>query len=152
MSDDLYARQRAEVLAHIPESHLDLIDRGSCGVLTTIMPDGQPQTTPVWCNREGDYVLVNTMRGFRKEKNMRINPRATLLVYDLKNPLRNIELRCEVAEMTEVGALEHLDQLTSLYMRKPGAKFFGDSVAAELAATFIPVKIKLAPTRVRVEE
>jgi Pyridoxamine 5'-phosphate oxidase len=53
----------------IPESHQDLLDGGSCVALTTVMPDGQPQITPVWCNREGDYVLLNTMRGFRKETN-----------------------------------------------------------------------------------
>ena len=53
--------------------------------------------------------------------------------------------------MTEEGALEHLNHLTQLYMHKPDAKFFGNSVPAELQATYIPVKIKMAPTHVRVE-
>ncbi len=53
--------------------------------------------------------------------------------------------------MTEDGAVEHLDQLTSLYMGKPGAKFFGDSVPAGLQATHQPVKVKIMPTRVRTE-
>jgi PPOX class probable F420-dependent enzyme len=135
----------------VPESHLDLIDGTFCVALTTVMPDGQPQTTPVWCNREGDTILINTMRGFRKEKNMRQNPKVTLLAYDLCNPLRNIEIRGVVVEMTEDGALEHLDDLTAKYMKRPGAKFFGDSVAAELQNVFTPVKIKIAPTRIRTE-
>ena len=54
----------------IPDSHRDLFDGDACVALTTIMPNGQPQITPVWCNRDGAYVLINTMRGFRKEKNM----------------------------------------------------------------------------------
>jgi len=115
------------------------------------MPDGQPQTTPVWCNREGDYILINTMRGFQKERNMRANPRVTLLAYDPKNPLHNIEIRGQVVEMTDEGALAHLDQLTAKYMRKPNARFFGDSVSADLEAAFVPTRIKIAPTRVRVE-
>jgi len=66
-------------LVPLPESHTDLLDSGACVALTTVMPDGQPQITPVWCNREGDYVLINTMRGFRKEKNMphQYHPRKT---------------------------------------------------------------------------
>ena len=115
------------------------------------MPGGQPQITPVWSNLDGPYVLINTMRGFRKEKNMRRNPRVTLLAFDPKQPLRNIEIRGTVVEMTEEGALEHLDQLTKLYMHKPGARFFGDSIPAELQATYVPVKVKIAPVSIRVE-
>lgn len=81
------------MIKHIPKSHQDLIDGPFTVALTTIMPDGQPQTTPVWCNRTDDYIFINVMRGFRKEKNMRLNPKVTLLVYDPKNPVRNIEIR-----------------------------------------------------------
>ncbi len=135
----------------IPDSHRDLIDGAYCAALTTMMPDGQPQTTPVWCNRDGDHVLINTMRGFRKEKNMRLNPRVTLLVYDPKNPLHNIEIRGKVVEMSKEGALEHLDALTRLYMNKPDAHFFGDSIPAEFQATHVPVRIKIEPVHVRIE-
>ncbi len=137
--------------AQIPESHRDLIDGAFTTALTTIMPDGQPQTTPVWCNREGDFVLINSMRQFRKTKNMRRNPKVTLLAYDPANPCRNIEIRGEVVEMSEDGALEHLDALTRLYMNQPDAHFFGDSVPAALQATHQPVKITIQPTHVRCE-
>jgi PPOX class probable F420-dependent enzyme len=136
---------------HIPESHLDLIQGDYTVVLTTVMPDGRPQTTPVWCNREGDYIFINTMRGFRKEKNMRANPHVTLLAYDPRHPLHNMEIRGTVVEMTEDGALDHLNQLTRLYMHKPDALFFGVCVPAELAERYIPVKVKILPTRIRVE-
>ena len=135
----------------IPESHQDLIDGPYNVALSTLMPDGQPQTTPVWCNRRGDVILINTMKGFRKEKNMRRDPRVTILAYDTKNPLRNIEIRGMVVEMSEEGALEHLDELTRLYLGKPDARFFGDSVPAELASTHTPIRVKIAPTRIRVE-
>lgn len=135
----------------IPKSHLDLITGAYCAALTTIMPDGQPQTTPVWCSYEGEYVLINTMRGFRKEKNMRNNSKVNLLAYDPKNPLRNIEIRGIVVEMTEENALEHLNELTQLYLNKPEAKFFGDSVPLELQSTYVPVRVKIAPTHIRVE-
>lgn len=135
----------------LPETYRDLLDGEFCATLITVMPDGQPQITPIWFNREGDYLLLNTMHGFRKEKNMRANPKVTLLVYDPQQPLRSIEIRGTVVEMSEEGALDHLDSLTQKYLRKPGARFFGDSVPASLQASYIPVKIKVAPTSVRVE-
>jgi PPOX class probable F420-dependent enzyme len=135
----------------IPFSHQPLLDGPYWAALTTVMPDGQPQTTPVWCNIEGDYVLVNTMRGFRKEKNMRANPRVTLLVYDPRNPFHNIEVRGLVVEMTETGAVEHNDRLAQLYLGNPAAHFFGDAIPAELAKKFHPVKVSIKPLHVRVE-
>jgi hypothetical protein len=47
----------------IPQSHRDLLDGTSCAALTTVMPDGQPQSTPAWYSQEEDYILLNTMRG-----------------------------------------------------------------------------------------
>ena len=138
-------------MRRIPESHLELIDGPYTVALSTVMPDGQPQTTPVWCNRKGDYIFINVMKGFRKEKNMRLNPKVSLLVYDPQNPLHNIEIRGLATEMAEDGAVEHLDELTRLYLGKPDAKFFGDSIPAELQSRYTPVRIKISPTHIRVE-
>jgi PPOX class probable F420-dependent enzyme len=133
----------------IPESHMDLIAGPYSVVLTTVMLDGQPQSTVVWCNTDGTHVLLNTMRGFQKEKNMRRNPRVTIFAFDPRNPFRNIEVRGRVVEMTEEGAVEHNDQLTMLYLGKP--HFFGDAVPAEFMERFTPVICKVLPMRVRVE-
>ena len=138
-------------MKHIPISHLELIDRAYVVALTTVMPNGQPQTTPVWCNRKEDYIFINVMKGFRKEKNMRSNPKVSLLVYDPENPLHNIEIRGCVVEMTENGAVEHLDELTLLYLKNPNAKFFGDSIPAELQSRYTPVRVRILPTHIRVE-
>lgn len=68
--------------AAIPASHVDLLERPLLAALTTLLPDGQPQTQPVWFDADGQRLLVNTMRGFAKERNMRRDPRVTLLVVD----------------------------------------------------------------------
>ena len=130
----------------IPLDFLDLANGPRVAALTTVMPDGQPQTTVVWCDYDGTYLRVNTMRGFRKEKNMRANPKVTLLCYDPSQPLRYLEIRGSVVEMTEQGALKHLDGLSELYTgRKP---YFGACVSAELKEKEIPVLCKILPTRV----
>jgi PPOX class probable F420-dependent enzyme len=138
-------------MKHIPDTHLDLIDGPYTVALSTMMPDGQPQTTPVWCNRKGEYIFINVMKGFRKEKNMRLNPKVSLLAYDPKNPLRNVEIRGCVVEMTIDGAVEHNDELARLYLAKPDAKFFGDAIPAELQTHSTPVRVKIMPTHIRVE-
>ena len=130
----------------IPDNFLDLINGPPVAALTTIMPDGTPQTTVVWCDFDGVYVRVNTMRGFRKEKNMRANPKVTLLCFDPHEPLRSLEVRGTVVHMTEEGAMEHLDNLSERYTgTRP---YFGACVPAELKETEIPVLCHILPIHV----
>ena len=111
------------------------------------MPDGMPQTSVVWCDFDGTFVRVNTMRGFQKERNMQRNPRVTLLCYDPANPNRYLEVRGLVTEMTEDGAPEHLDALASAYVGRP-ARYFGDCIPAPFAETETPVLCRILPTHV----
>ncbi len=114
--------------------------------LTTIMPDEQPQITPIWCNLDRDYVLINTMRGFRKEKNMRENPKVTLLTNNPKQPLHSIEIRGIVIEMTEEGAEVHADKLTQLYTSKQ--RFYGDIYPVEQKQKETRVIVKIEPLKI----
>ena len=131
----------------IPASHRDLIDCPPVAALTTVMPDGYPQTSVVWCDFDGECVRVNTMRGFAKERNMRRNPRVTLLCYDPRQTLRYLEVRGTVIEMTEEGAGRHLDELASKYAERP-VRYFGDAIPARFAETEIPVLCRIRPTHV----
>ena len=131
----------------VPGSHRDLVECPPVAALTTVMPDGAPQTSVVWCDWDGADVRVNTMRGFQKERNMRRNPRVTLLCYEPRRPLRYLEVRGLVAEMTEDGAREHLDLLASKYLGRP-VRYFGDCVPARFAATEVPVLCRIRPSRV----
>jgi PPOX class probable F420-dependent enzyme len=113
------------------------------------MPDGSPQTSVVWCDLDDDgvHVRVNTMRGFQKERNMRRNPRVTLLCYDPRDDGRYLEIRGVVDEMTEDGAMAHLDALSSKYVGRP-VRYFGECVPVALAETEIPVLCRIRPTHV----
>ena len=133
--------------ARIPASHMDLVECPPVAAFTTVMPDGYPQTSVVWCDFDGTCVRVNTMRGFQKERNMRRNDRVTLLCYDPRQPLRFLEVRGAVVEMTEDGAAAHLDALASRYLGKP-VRYFGDVIPARFAETEIPVLCRVQPTHV----
>ena len=58
----------------IPASHLDLFKRPICGVLTTMAPDGRPESSLVWVDIDGGYAAVNTTLERRKGRNMRGRP------------------------------------------------------------------------------
>ena len=131
----------------IPASHRDLVECPPVAALTTLGADGAPQTSVVWCDAEDDLVRVNTMRGFAKERNMRRDPRVTLLCYDPARPSRYLELRGTVTSMTEDGAAAHLDGLASKYAGRP-IRYFGECIPGSYAATETPVLCRIRPTRV----
>jgi PPOX class probable F420-dependent enzyme len=133
--------------ATIPASHADLAECPPVAALTTLMPDGSPQTSVVWCDFDGECLRVSTMRGFAKERNMRRDPRVTVVCYDPADGLRYLEVRGTVVELSETGALAHLDALTSKYLGRK-VRYFGDCVPAELAATESPVLCRIRPTHV----
>jgi PPOX class probable F420-dependent enzyme len=133
--------------AVIPPSHADLAECPPVAALTTVMPGGWPHTSVVWCDVEDRLVRVNTMRGFQKERNMRRNPRVTLLCYDPRSPLRYLEIRGRVVEMTPDGAGAHLDALAAKYLGRP-VTYFGDVVPADLAGVEVPVLCLIRPIHV----
>lgn len=102
----------------IPVSHLDLLIRPIHGVLTTMMPDGQPQSSLVWCDFDGECARVNTTLERRKGRNLSANPKATLLIVDPEDTSSYIEIRGKV-EILQAGAYQHLDQLTRQYTKHP---------------------------------
>ncbi|RPI21697.1 MAG: TIGR03618 family F420-dependent PPOX class oxidoreductase, partial [Actinobacteria bacterium] len=125
----------------------DLVECPPVAALTTVMPDGSPQTSVVWCDFDGECVRVSTMGGFAKDWNMRRDPRVTLLCYDPGQPLRSLEVRGTVVEMTEEGAARHLDELTSKYAGRP-MRYFGDVIPGHYAETEIPVLCRIRPAHV----
>ena len=131
----------------IPAEFRDLVECPPVAALTTVMPSGYPQTSVVWCDFDGEHVRVNTMRGFAKERNMRRNPLVTLLCYDPREPLRSLEVRGTVEEMTEVGAREHLDALASKYAGRD-LTYFGDVIGSSFAQTEVPTLCRIRPTHV----
>jgi len=108
----------------IPGSHLDLLTRPICGVLTTIGPDGRPQSSLVWVDVDADGACarVNTTLERQKGRNLLANPRVSLLVVDPDNTARFIQIRGD-AELVTDGAIEHLDVLTRTYTRHP--RYYG---------------------------
>jgi PPOX class probable F420-dependent enzyme len=96
------------------------------------MPDGSPQVTPVWIDREGSFLLVNTAKGRVKSDNMEQRPHVAVEVMDGAQPYRYLSVRGRVVEAIEGERAEaHIDALAQRYLgvdaypeanRAPGEK------------------------------
>jgi PPOX class probable F420-dependent enzyme len=106
----------------IPASHLDLLARPVAGVLTTMGSDGQPQSSLVWVDFDGECARVNTTLERQKGLNLLTNSKVSLLVVDPDDTGRFIQIRGD-AELVTEGAVDHLDALTRKYTRHP--RYYG---------------------------
>lgn len=100
----------------VPEEFRDLFERETFAHLTTLMPDGSPHAVPVWIDADGDDLLVNTVRGTRKERNARRDDRVALSMIDPDDPHRLLSVRGSVVEITDEGARAHIDALARRYL------------------------------------
>jgi PPOX class probable F420-dependent enzyme len=101
-------------MSALPERAREWLDAAEFATLATILPSGQPHLSVVWVERDGDDILVSTVKGRRKHLNLVADPRVSLLVYPKSNPYSYVEVR-GVAEMTEEGGRELIDRLARQY-------------------------------------
>lgn len=100
----------------IPEKYMDLFQKKAFANLATLMPSGEPQVTPVWCDYRDGHVLFNSAEGRQKDRNVRRDPRVSMAILDPENPYRYLEIRGRVVEITKQGAAEHIDFLAKKYL------------------------------------
>ena len=76
----------------VPQSHRDLL-AAQFATLATVDPEGLPQLTEVWfLDDDGELKLsLNSSRA--KTKNLRERPACALLILDVANPYRYLEVR-----------------------------------------------------------
>ncbi|QES53203.1 PPOX class F420-dependent oxidoreductase [Streptomyces venezuelae] len=90
--------------------------------VATIQPDGSPQLSITWLTRDGDDLLVSTTVGRRKEKNLRADPRITVMINPADAPYTYAEVR-GTAELTTEGGYELIDALSRKYTGKDYSDF-----------------------------
>ncbi len=129
-------------MTKVPEKFHDLFNKKAFANLATIMPDGSPQVTPVWVDLDGDYVVVNSSKGRRKDKNMRSRPKVALSMQDPDNPYRYLEVRGKVVEITERGADAVIDKLAKKYL---GVEKYPYRQQGEVRVTYKIKPVKVVP-------
>lgn len=127
-------------MTDLPEKAKALLDAPEFATIATINPDGQPQLSVVWVTRDGDDVLVSTIKDRQKHRNIGRDPKVTVLVYPKDSPYEYAEIR-GTATMTEEGGRELIDRLCTQYTG--GDRYKGDD-----GTDNVRVVVRITPTRV----
>jgi PPOX class probable F420-dependent enzyme len=99
---------------------LELARGQNFATITTLLPDGHPQTQVMWVDTDGDHLLVNTEVHRQKFRNVERDPRVTITVWDREDPYRFVEVRGEVVEKVRgPEARRHIDELSHKYRGEP---------------------------------
>ena len=103
----------------MPDDLVKLLSRPALCYLATTMPDGSPQLTQTWVDTDGEHVLINSVLGHVKTRNIQRDPRVALTVTDPDQQHRYFQVRGRVIEVRTQGATEHIEQLAQRYLGGP---------------------------------
>jgi len=96
-----------------------LLEEPNFAHLATIMPEGSPQSAPVWVGVEGDHILIATGEVSLKAKNTKRDPRVALSIVAMDNPYREAQIRGRVVERRPDRDLTVMDQISHKYTSAP---------------------------------
>ena len=104
---------------NLPDGLLALLHQPSPCYLATVMPDGSPQLTQTWVDTDGEHVLINSVAGHQKIRNIERDPRVAVNVSDAKDTARYYAIRGRVVSVTADGAADHIEKLAQRYLGGP---------------------------------
>jgi PPOX class probable F420-dependent enzyme len=119
-----FSGQEDPVTAMLSETARRLFDGANFAVLSTIEPDGRPHSTVVWAKRDGDDILFALPTSRRKVANLRRDPRATVVVFDLADPYVSVQVQGTAAIEDDPGGVL-IDDLSHKYTGGPYPGFAG---------------------------
>lgn len=100
----------------LPDRLKELLDGPNFATLATLMPDGSPQATTMWVDREGDHILFNTAAGRVKPRNMDRDPRVAVSIFNADHPYEAFAIQGRVVDKRLDGADDHIDRLAHKYL------------------------------------
>ena len=124
----------------LPDALRALLEQPSPCYVATTMPDGSPQLTQTWVDTDGEHILINTVQGFQKVRNLQRDPRVAVAVSDPAAPSRYFQVRGEVVEVTAEGGAEHIEKMAQRYLGTP-YPWFGGRDQVRLVVKIRPDKI-----------
>jgi PPOX class probable F420-dependent enzyme len=100
----------------LDEDTVRLAQGKNLATVVTLMPDGQPQALLTWVDTDGEHLLVNTEPQRQRARNVRRDPRITVLIHSDSDPWDWSEVRGHVVDTVGgIQAREHIDKLSRKY-------------------------------------
>ena len=128
----------------LPPGLLDLLGKPSPCFIATTMPDGSPQLTQTWVGTDGEHIVINTVEGYQKVKNVERDPRVAVTVADPDDVTNYFSVRGRVVDISPKGGAEHIEELAQRYVGGP-YPWFGGRDQVRVILTIEVEKIIHAP-------
>jgi PPOX class probable F420-dependent enzyme len=122
----------------LTDAEREFLENPFVGVVTTLQPDGAPQSTVVWVDVDDEGISINTAYGRVKPRNLQHDPRLSLVVVDPQDPYRWFKALGN-ARLVDEGADEQIDRLSK--------KYTGRDVYANRQPGEQRVTVRIDPTR-----
>jgi PPOX class probable F420-dependent enzyme len=135
-------------IVELPQDAISLLQSKAFAYVATLLPDGSPHATETWIDTDGHYVLLNTIVGYRKQRNLERDPRVALVVSDPSDQARHVAIRGRVTSMTTEGATEHIEKLSQRYFGTPYPMHDrGQRLLVRISPTWVHVSLRRNPVR-----
>jgi PPOX class probable F420-dependent enzyme len=124
----------------LPAGLLELLEQPSPCFVATLMPDGSPQLTQTWVDTDGTHVLINTVAGYQKVRNLERDARIALNIADPTDVTRYYAVRGRVVSIEAEGGAEHIEKLAQRYTGGP-YPWWGGRDQTRLIVAVAPEKV-----------
>lgn len=104
----------------IPDSHADLLDwdTKALGHVATVGPGGEPQSSPVWIDWDGEHLKFSLTTTRQKYRNLHRDKRVSVSIVDPNNAYRYLEVRGELDEVEPDPNIDFISRMANKYLGK----------------------------------
>lgn len=102
----------------IPENYTDLLKSNALAHIATVGPKGEPQSTPVWFDWDGEHILFSQTKNRQKYHNLQREPRIALSIVDPTNPYRYLEVRGKVVSLDDDANNKFINSMAKKYINQ----------------------------------
>jgi PPOX class probable F420-dependent enzyme len=138
---NILEKEKGEYMIELSAELQRLLHKRVICFFATIMPDGSPQMTQTWVDTDGTYILINTVEGHQKHRNVQRDPRVMISIIDPAHWEHAISIRGRVVEITKEGADLHFKQLIQRNLGQEEYRY-GKPDQARILLKIAPEKIR----------
>ncbi|MFG1928503.1 PPOX class F420-dependent oxidoreductase [Cryptosporangium sp. NPDC048952] len=116
----------------LPDELITLLEAPSICLIATTNPDGSPQLTQTWVATDGEHVLINTVEGYRKTRNIERDPRVAVSILDRDDPSSYYSVTGVVVDADTDRGAESIEALSQKYTGGPYRNYAGQEAVRVL--------------------
>lgn len=102
----------------IPDTYADLLEweKRSFAHVATVGPGGEPHSSPVWFDWDGESIKFSLTTGRQKYRNLEKDKRVSLSIIDPEDDYRYVEVRGELVDVEPDPNIDFISRMAKKYI------------------------------------